>query len=233
MQIADYSRHIHKWHINPDNESPLRELALSHKHIRDTGNMIPDKEVEKLILCYLYARERILANELQFIEVKPGENPPPMGIERFICSGWPRNQAQIEAMHVHFRNPMIVLLDVSFKESNEKRLKRIEECEAAGETRTDDLDEGTFMNRWHIYQHVTEPAIKSFGGRVVRIDSTLRLEKKVRRFVQECIPHEQIHVRKSMFSKFLPHPSNPERGRPVTKATQFIDHIEFGAPLHP
>lgn len=226
LQIADFSRHIRAWHLNPDNDSPHRELAESHEVIRAQGNMIPDEDMEKLILYYLYAKERIVMNEAQMLAAQIKR----IGIHRFICAGWPRNKEQIESMLANFKNPIIVVLDITYEKSNEMRLKRIEEAKAQGQVREDDEDVSAFENRWHIYRTITEPALKAYTGMMIRVDSSMHLEKKAKLVIRQCIPTDQEIIRASMLSKIISHPK-VNNGRPVTKATEFIDHIELGRPL--
>lgn len=216
---ADYSRHIHAWHINPDNHSPLRNMCLAHEEYRKKGQLIPDEEVNQALMYYLYAQERKIIFEESMVE-RPSGPTRKLGIGTFICSGWPRTPNQRELMEKAFVDAQLAMIDLTKDRANQLRELRI--SKANGEVRDDD-DPDIFMGRWKTFEESTLPEFhafkEKFPTKVIHVSFDHKLAKRAKKVIIRGIGDPL--VRRSMLTKIEPSTPGVE-----TTATRFIRSIE-------
>ena len=214
---ADNSEDVRKWHLAPENMSPFRDMCLNHaEHIKN-GWLIPDEEVNMLVMSYIRAMQEKAMRKFD----------DTYRIGTFIISGWPRTHIQIEFGKESFTNFRIGVVHISEQESNELRLKRI--AEMGDSARPDDLDERTFWSRQRNFSLFTQPAfeheLKENPTGAINIKFQKPPEKKAELLVirgVNCCPRTQISMRNQINPR---PPANPGVLRPPTPAQIFIDSI--------
>lgn len=165
--FADMREDIIKWHLDPNNESPLRHVFVAAKKDSSAGKLIGDAPINDAVTLYLYAKDH------EFRTLGLG------GIRRAFLSGWPRSDLQFQHMlsldsHAHFWN-----LHITEARADENRLERIRK----GEARDDDKPE-VFMDRWTTFRDISDPARVRFQeahpGQCTTMEFMWSLRKKTK-----------------------------------------------------
>lgn len=219
--FADYSHHVRRWHLDPINMSPLRDMCISHKAIIDRGELIPDDDVNQLMMYYLHTQERNIINEQRILQSLSGKEKP-LGIKLLVTSGWPRTKKQFELAESFFKSVRLVYIESSHEKAAELR-----DLRATHEERTDD-NAASAIKRTDVYETHIRPAFEDFTKRnpekIIPVMFEKPLTQKVRLVVRRTISCPR--AKSSLLSNIEPRNSSI-----VTKASAFIAEIEARSRL--